>query len=324
MKCTCNDLMIHAVLRRFLTILPALLWLTTPVLSGDWPQPGNNPRHTNYTPDSPAPPYKAVWTANFSPDHIFCAQPIIAGGRVYQTTLNGYLYCLDLKTGEERWRVKRLPRSRDPKVRFGFGLNEYANLCVVVCHEDKVLFAQPTPKVPEWFGTIMVNGRKVQRCKEGGRPMRALLWGIAADSGRVLWERECGASLYGTDMGMFIADGMIRVYGNERASILSIDPGAEYRPNVAEVHRRQRETVARWIREGQARGLIAADADPEQVAAYFCAAAVGLVFHWLVNPGFGLEPAVAEMKSELACRLRAPGRPARGRRSPASTTRSRP
>ena len=107
-------------------------------------------------------------------------------------------------------------------------------------------------------------------------------------------------------------------------SFQSIDPGAEYRPNVAEVHRRQRETVARWIRQGQERGLVAADADPEQVAAYFCAAAVGLVFHWLVNPGFGLEPAVAEMKSELASRLRAPGRAIRRRPSPASITRSRP
>jgi AcrR family transcriptional regulator len=103
-------------------------------------------------------------------------------------------------------------------------------------------------------------------------------------------------------------------------SFQSIDTGAEYRPNVAEVHRRQRDTVARWIREGQARGLVSSKADPAQVAAYFCAAAVGLVFHWLVNPEFGLEPAVAEMKSELACRLRPP---AAGRRTPLSTSRSR-
>ena len=105
-------------------------------------------------------------------------------------------------------------------------------------------------------------------------------------------------------------------------SFQSIDPGAEYRPNVAEVHRRQRETVARWIREGQARGRVARDVDPEPVAAYFCAAAVGLVFHWLVNPGFGLEPAVAEMKSELASRLRPAASAARRRRAPVPTSRS--
>jgi len=106
-------------------------------------------------------------------------------------------------------------------------------------------------------------------------------------------------------------------------SFQSIDPGAEYRPNVAEVHRRQRETVTRWVREGQARGLVARDADPERVAAYFCAAAVGLVFHWLVNPRFGLEQAVAEMKAELACRLR-PGRLLPGPRASLPTSRPKP
>jgi AcrR family transcriptional regulator len=107
-------------------------------------------------------------------------------------------------------------------------------------------------------------------------------------------------------------------------SFQSIDPGAEYRPNVSEVHRRQRETVARWIREGQSRGLVSAEADPDQLAAYFCAAALGLVFHWLVNPAFGLEPAAAEMKAELACRLRVPRTPARRRPPPPlSSSRSR-
>jgi AcrR family transcriptional regulator len=92
-------------------------------------------------------------------------------------------------------------------------------------------------------------------------------------------------------------------------SFQSIDPGAEYRPNVAEVHRRQRDTVARWIREGQARGTVVASADPQQVAGYFCAAAVGIVFHWLVNPDFALERAVQEMKAGLAARLRPPAAP---------------
>jgi AcrR family transcriptional regulator len=96
-------------------------------------------------------------------------------------------------------------------------------------------------------------------------------------------------------------------------SFQSIDPGAEYRPNVAEVHRRQRETVARWIRQGQARGRVAGDVDAGEAAACFCAAAVGLVFHWLVDPAFGLEPAVAEMKAELASRLQAPSTALRAR-----------
>ena len=87
----------------------------------------------------------------------------------------------------------------------------------------------------------------------------------------------------------------------------SIDPGAEYRPNVAEVHRRQRETVAGWIRQGRARGLVATTADPATLAEYYCAAVAGIVFHWLVNRDFELESAVSEMKAELGLRLRPAG-----------------
>ena len=90
-------------------------------------------------------------------------------------------------------------------------------------------------------------------------------------------------------------------------SFQSIDPGAEYRPNVAAVHRRQRQTVAHWIREGQRRGQLVAALPPSRVAEYYCAAAAGIVFHWLVNPEFAVERAVREMKAELALRLR-PGR----------------
>jgi len=83
----------------------------------------------------------------------------------------------------------------------------------------------------------------------------------------------------------------------------SIEPNAEYRPNVAEVHRQQRETVAGWISEGQARGLIDATIDARRVAEYFCGAAAGLVFHWLVSPQFPMTDAMQEMKAELAARL---------------------
>lgn len=94
-------------------------------------------------------------------------------------------------------------------------------------------------------------------------------------------------------------------------SFQSIDPGAEYRPNVAEVHRRQRDTVTRWIEAGRARGSVRATVDPRRVAEYYCASVAGIVFHWLVNPEFAVESAVREMKSQLRLRLAAgrPGKP---------------
>lgn len=86
-----------------------------------------------------------------------------------------------------------------------------------------------------------------------------------------------------------------------------IDPAAEFRPNVAEVHRQQRETVCGWLCEGQARGAVGRDADAREVAEYFCAAVAGLVFHWLVNPRFPVADAMQEMRAALARRL-APGK----------------
>ncbi len=86
----------------------------------------------------------------------------------------------------------------------------------------------------------------------------------------------------------------------------SIDPAAEYRPNVAEVHRLQRATVASWVEQGRRLGSIPPEVDARQVADYFCAAASGIVFHWLVNPEFPVRDAFAEMLAELDSRLSTP------------------
>jgi len=74
--------------------------------AADWPQAGGNSQHTNSTPDSPAPPYKVAWVADFSPEQIYSAQAMIAEGRVFQTTLNGSLYALDAATGKRLWHFK--------------------------------------------------------------------------------------------------------------------------------------------------------------------------------------------------------------------------
>ena len=73
---------------------------------GDWPQTGGNPQHTNFTPDSPAPPFEAIWQADFSPEFIYSAQPVVAGDRLFATTLNGNVYALSVETGERQWHFK--------------------------------------------------------------------------------------------------------------------------------------------------------------------------------------------------------------------------
>lgn len=80
------------------------VWIAaSPLAFADWPQPGGGPQHTHFTPDSPAPAYRAAWAADFSPELIYSAQPIIAQGRVFQTTLNGNLYALDAESGRRLW-----------------------------------------------------------------------------------------------------------------------------------------------------------------------------------------------------------------------------
>lgn len=64
----------------------------------------------------------------------------------------------------------------------------------------------------------------------------------------------------------------------------SIDPSAEYRANVAKVHRAQQRDVQVWIERGQADGGIGASIDSNLAAELFCAALDGLLYRWLVTP----------------------------------------
>lgn len=76
------------------------------VSGADWPQPGCNPRHTAFTPDSPAPPYRQIWAADFSPEIVYAAQPVVAAGRLFHSTLQGSIYALDAATGARLWHFK--------------------------------------------------------------------------------------------------------------------------------------------------------------------------------------------------------------------------
>jgi AcrR family transcriptional regulator len=64
----------------------------------------------------------------------------------------------------------------------------------------------------------------------------------------------------------------------------SLDPGAEFRANVAAVHEAQRRDLAEWVRQGQATGEIQAAVDPKRAAMMLAASIAGLVFHWFVTP----------------------------------------
>jgi AcrR family transcriptional regulator len=64
----------------------------------------------------------------------------------------------------------------------------------------------------------------------------------------------------------------------------SLDPGAEFRANVAAVHEAQRRDLAEWISQGQRAGEVISSVDAERAATMLAASIAGWVFHWLVTP----------------------------------------
>ncbi len=83
----------------------------------------------------------------------------------------------------------------------------------------------------------------------------------------------------------------------------SIDPGSEYRANVARVHQAQREDICRWIQLGQERGNVPAQICAPRVAEQFCASMVGIVSQWLVNARMPLRQMHAQLKLDIRSRL---------------------
>ena len=61
-------------------------------------------------------------------------------------------------------------------------------------------------------------------------------------------------------------------------------PQSEYRQTSINIHQRQRDDVADWVRAGIREGSIRSDANPESVAAQYIAYISGMTYLWLINP----------------------------------------
>jgi AcrR family transcriptional regulator len=61
-------------------------------------------------------------------------------------------------------------------------------------------------------------------------------------------------------------------------------PQSEYRQTSVNIHQRQRDDVAEWVRAGIREGSIRDDANPESVAAQYIAYISGMTYLWLINP----------------------------------------
>jgi len=84
---------------------------------------------------------------------------------------------------------------------------------------------------------------------------------------------------------------------------LSIDPSADYKSNIAIVHKAQRRDVAQWVKAGQTAGTVDPDLDPMRVAEQYAASMAGIIYQWLANAKMPLSSMFRQLKSDLKIRL---------------------
>jgi AcrR family transcriptional regulator len=85
----------------------------------------------------------------------------------------------------------------------------------------------------------------------------------------------------------------------------SIDPGADYRANIARVHEAQRRDLLRWVAAGQSEGSIDRKREPALAVELFCAAIDGLIYRWMVTPSLPIADLHDQLRSEIGRTLRA-------------------
>jgi AcrR family transcriptional regulator len=79
----------------------------------------------------------------------------------------------------------------------------------------------------------------------------------------------------------------------------AMDPSSEFKPNVAEFMSIQRESVAAWVKGGQALGEIHEDINARRIAEQYYGALIGINSQWLVSPDFALAAAYEDFKINL-------------------------
>ncbi|HEX7062764.1 MAG TPA: TetR/AcrR family transcriptional regulator [Woeseiaceae bacterium] len=83
-------------------------------------------------------------------------------------------------------------------------------------------------------------------------------------------------------------------------------PLSEYRTTSVNIHSKQQEDVARWVRDGIANGTIRRDVDPKAIAAQYIAYIGGMNYLWVINPdSIDFRRANEDMKRQLRVALAA-------------------
>ena len=84
----------------------------------------------------------------------------------------------------------------------------------------------------------------------------------------------------------------------------AVSPAAEYRQTSVNIHDRQRQDVAEWVRAGIAAGSIRPDVDADSVAAQYIAYITGMTYLWVIDPeSINFRKANDDMKTRLRISL---------------------
>ena len=79
----------------------------------------------------------------------------------------------------------------------------------------------------------------------------------------------------------------------------SVDPASDFKPNMIEFQRIQREAIAAWVAEGIRDGEIRNDVDPASFGEQFYSSLLGLNYQWLVNPEIDLRKSFEVLKHNI-------------------------
>jgi outer membrane protein assembly factor BamB len=99
--------------------------------------------------------------------------------------------CLDLRTGDEIWRIPR-PEFREHKVMYGIRMSD---LCVVVYQDGVLLFAQPE-----------------MRKKRSWHTLPGTLYAFDAATGKPMWKHLYGGWSHNWQPDVFVVDGLVWVF----------------------------------------------------------------------------------------------------------------
>lgn len=127
--------------------------------------------------------------------------PLVAGdGKVFALDANTVV-CLDVDSGEVRWRLAR-PEQTELKNR-GFNFH---NVCSIAYYNGVLAFTQPTEPGEPYI-----------------RPTRSDIFAVDAATGKTLWSAKCGGWPFVTSGDLFGIDGLIWTVGDSDHSLVGFE-----------------------------------------------------------------------------------------------------